>query len=73
MAYSQSKLKSNSDKAYPCFTPIWIADVFDKCVPMRTLLYVLFKHIIIPLTSSMGTPDSARILYNTSLLEVGIA
>jgi hypothetical protein len=32
------------------------------------VLYVSFKHVLISLTSFMGTPNSIRILYNTSLL-----
>jgi hypothetical protein len=40
----------------------------DKCLPMQTLLYVSFKHILISVTSIMNTPNSLIILYNTSLL-----
>jgi hypothetical protein len=36
--------------------------------PYTDLLYVSFKHILISLTSFMGTPNSKRILYNISLL-----
>jgi hypothetical protein len=68
MAYSKAKLKSSDDKASPCFRPFWIGKLSDKCLPIRTLLYVSFKHIFISLTSFMGTPTSVRILYNTSLL-----
>jgi hypothetical protein len=32
------------------------------------LLQVSFKHILMCLNNSVGPPDSARILYNTSLL-----
>jgi hypothetical protein len=46
----------------------WIGKLSDKCIPIRTLLYISFKHILISLTSFTGTPNSVRILYNTSLL-----
>jgi hypothetical protein len=52
----------------PCFRPFCIGKLSDKCLPIRTLLYNSFKHILISLTSFMGTPNSIRILYNTSLL-----
>jgi hypothetical protein len=68
MAYSKAELKSNDDGASPCFRPFWIGKLTDKCLLIRTLIYVLFKHILINLTSSMGTPNSMRILYKTSLL-----
>jgi hypothetical protein len=56
---------SSGYKASPCFRPFWIGKS-DRCLPIRTLPYVSFKHILISLTSSMGTPNSMRILYNTS-------
>jgi hypothetical protein len=68
MAYSKVKLKSSGDRASPCFRPFWIRKLSDKCLPIRTLLYVLFKHILINLASFMGTPNSIRILYKTSLV-----
>jgi hypothetical protein len=42
----------------------------DTYLPIRTLLYVSFKHIVINLISFMGIPNSYEILYeyNTSLL-----
>jgi hypothetical protein len=40
MAYSKAKLKSSGDKASPCFRPFWIGKLSDKCLPIRTLLYV---------------------------------
>jgi hypothetical protein len=67
MAYSKAKLKSSGDEASPCFSPIGIGKLLDKCVPIRTILYVSFKDILISLNSFMGTPNSMRILYNTSL------
>jgi hypothetical protein len=68
MAYSKAKLKSGGDRASPYFRSFWIGKLSDKCLPIWTLLYVSFKHILITLTSFMGTPNSMRILYNTSLL-----
>jgi hypothetical protein len=32
MAYSKAKLKSNGDKASPCFKPFWIGNVPDKSI-----------------------------------------
>jgi hypothetical protein len=40
----------------------------DKYLPILTLLYVSFKHILINVTSFMGTPNSMRMLYNSSLI-----
>jgi hypothetical protein len=40
----------------------------DKYLPIQTLLYVSVKHILINLTSFMGTQNSMRILYNTYFL-----
>jgi hypothetical protein len=68
MAYSKAKLKSSGDKAYPCFRPFCIGKLSDKYLPIRSLLYVLFKHILISPISFRSTPDSIRLLYNTSLL-----
>jgi hypothetical protein len=68
MAYSKGKLKSSDDKASPSLKPYWIGKLSDKCVPIRTLLYVSFKHTLMSLTRFMGTPYSMRMLYNTSLL-----
>jgi hypothetical protein len=68
MAYSEAKLKSSGDRASVCFRPFCIVKLSDKCLPIRTLLYVSLKHIIINLTSFMGTLNSIRILYNTFLL-----
>jgi hypothetical protein len=36
MAYSKAKLKSSGDKASPCFRPVWIGKLSDKCLPIRT-------------------------------------
>jgi hypothetical protein len=63
-----AKLKGSGDKASPCFRQFWIGKLLDKCLPIWTLLYVSFKHILISLTNFMGTQNSMIILYNTSLL-----
>jgi hypothetical protein len=39
-----------------------------KMITYTDFIYVSFKHILINLTSCMGTPNSMRMLYNTSLL-----
>jgi hypothetical protein len=62
------KFKSNDDKASPCFRPFCVRNVSDKYLPIRTLLQVSFKHILISLNIFIGAPNSIRILYNTSLL-----
>jgi hypothetical protein len=40
MAYSKAKLKSNGDRASPCFKPFLIGNISDKFLPTPTLLYV---------------------------------
>jgi hypothetical protein len=67
MAYIKATLKSSGDKSSPYFRPFWIVKIPDKCLPIRTLLYVSFKHILIKLTSFMGNPNTKKILYKTSL------
>jgi hypothetical protein len=47
MAYSKAKLKSNGDRASPCFKPFLIGNVSDKFLLTLTLLYVSVRHIII--------------------------
>jgi ABC-type branched-subunit amino acid transport system permease subunit len=68
MAYSKAKLKSSDDTASPYFRPFWIGKLSEKYLAIWTLLHVSFKHNLINLTTFMGTPNSMRILYNTSLL-----
>jgi hypothetical protein len=68
MAYPKAKFKSSGDKASPCFRPFWIGKLSDICLPIETLLYVSLKHVLISLTNFMGTPNSMRIFFNTSLL-----
>jgi hypothetical protein len=67
MGYSKAKLKSNGDEASPCFRLLWIGKLSEKYLPLRTLLY-FYKHILISLYIFMGTPNTMRVLYNTSLL-----
>jgi hypothetical protein len=57
MAYSKAKLKNNSDTASPCFKPFWVGKLSEKCLPIWTLLYVSFKHILISLNNVMGNPN----------------
>ena len=68
MAYSKAKLKSIGDRASPCFKPFLIGNLSDTFLPTRTLLYVSVRLIFINLTSFLGTPNSMRFLYKTSLL-----
>jgi hypothetical protein len=68
MAYSTATLKTSGDKASPYFKPFWMGKLSNKWLPMWTLLYVSFKHILISWTNFMGIPNFMRILYNTSLL-----
>jgi hypothetical protein len=68
MVYFKAKLKSSDDKESHCFIPFWIGKLSDKYFIKWALLFFLFKHILISLTNFMGTPNSMRILYNTSLL-----
>jgi hypothetical protein len=35
MVHSKAKLKSNGDKASPCFRQFWIGNVPDKYLPIR--------------------------------------
>lgn len=50
------------------YRPFWIGRLSGKCLPIRTLLYISLKHILVVLTVFMGIPNSLRILYNTYLL-----
>jgi hypothetical protein len=68
IAYSKENLKISRGNTSPFFRPFWIGKPLDKYLPIRTLLYVLFKYILVYLTSFVGTPNSVRILYKTSLL-----
>jgi hypothetical protein len=68
MAYTKAKLKSNGDRASPCFRPFLIGNSPDKCLPIRILLQDSFQQNLISLTSFLGIPNSMRMLYNTSLL-----
>jgi hypothetical protein len=48
--------------------PLRIGKLSEKCLPVRTLIYGSFKHILIGMTNFMGNTNSIRMLYNTSLL-----
>jgi hypothetical protein len=67
MADSEATLNNSGGKT-SCFMPFWTGKLADKCLPIRTLLYVSFKHLFINLTRFMGTPKYMRIMYSTSLL-----
>jgi len=45
MAYSKAKLKSNGDRASPCFKPVLTGIMSDKFLPTRALLYISVRHI----------------------------
>jgi hypothetical protein len=62
MACSKAKLKNSGDKASHCLRPFWIGKLSDNRIPVRSLLYVSFNHILISLTSLMGTQNSMRML-----------
>jgi len=68
MVYSKASLKSNDNKISPYLRAFCIGNASDISLPMRTLLKVSFKRILISLTRYMGIPNSTRILYNTSAL-----
>jgi len=40
MAYYKEKLKSNGNRASPCFKPFLVGNTSDDFLPTRTLLYV---------------------------------
>jgi hypothetical protein len=61
MAYTKAKLKSGDYKASPCFRPLWIGKLSEKCLPIWIPLYISFKHILMDCTTFMGTPSSMRI------------
>jgi hypothetical protein len=42
--YSQAKLKSSGDKAFPCFGPFGRGKLQDKYSPTFASLYVSFKN-----------------------------
>ena len=54
MAYSKAKLKTNGDRASPCFKPFQIGNMSDKFSPTRTLHYASVRHTFISLTSFVG-------------------
>jgi hypothetical protein len=50
MPHSKAKLKRNSDKASSFFKPFSTGKALARILPIRTLLYVSFKHDLISLT-----------------------
>jgi hypothetical protein len=67
MAYSKAKLEAVAIKHF-LVLDLLNRKIIRQCLPMRILLYISFKHIFFSLTCFMGTPNSMRILYNTSLI-----
>jgi hypothetical protein len=55
MAHSKAELKSSDDKTSAYFSPFWKGKLSDNCLPLWTLLYVSFNHILISLISFMST------------------
>jgi hypothetical protein len=61
-------MKKSNDKSFLCFRPFRIGKISDKDFLIQTLVYVLFQHIFVSVTSFKGTPKSMGIFYNVSLL-----
>jgi hypothetical protein len=66
MACCAAKLKISGDKASPCFRQFLIENASDKCLPIQTLLYVLFEHIFINLPSFIGISNSEDMIQKLS-------
>jgi hypothetical protein len=66
MAYCKAKMKSSGNKGSPCFLDRSGQENYQA--KNNVYLYGVIKHILISLNSYMGTPNSVRISYNTSLL-----
>ena len=66
VAYSKAKLKSSGNRASPCFKPFLLGNLSDTFSPIRTLLYISVRLILINLTSFLGIPNSRIILYDLS-------
>jgi hypothetical protein len=52
MAYSEY-LKSNGNRAHPCFRQFWIGKLSDKYFPIQILQYISFKHILLNLINRL--------------------
>jgi len=65
---SKANLKNSGWKTSPYFWPFWRGIVSNRFLPMRTSLWVLFKHILISLTGFIGILISEGMLYYTSLV-----
>ena len=50
MAYSKAKLKSNGDRASPCFKPLLIGNMSDKFLPTLTLPFKEFTSYLYVVT-----------------------
>jgi hypothetical protein len=63
------QLEETQSGRYLLFFLDFVVEVkYNKCLPTQTSLYISFKHILKGITSFMGSPNSLRILYSTSLL-----
>jgi hypothetical protein len=62
MVYSKAKLKSNGDKASPCFRPFWIGNALYNGPYHGFHLNTLH---LISLASFTGVPNSMRMSNNT--------
>jgi len=65
MVHSGAKLKSNGNKS-SCFRSSWTGNASERFSSMWTLLYVLFKHILISLTTFTGIPISLWLSHRPS-------
>jgi len=65
MAYSKAKLKSNGDRASPCFKPFLIGYISDKFLPTQTLLYVSVRHVF-EVLEKYNAQDVLQIYFYTS-------
>jgi hypothetical protein len=47
MAYMKVKMKSNGNKASPCFKPFPMENASYRSLPVQALIQVSFKHILL--------------------------
>jgi hypothetical protein len=61
--------RQHTDKPPGCLISLHTQNhsVLYKCLPMQTLVQVSSERILISLTSSISTPNSIKLLYNTIL------
>jgi hypothetical protein len=68
VASSRARLGGGGGGASPCSGPFWMGEVTDECLPLRTLLYVSFMHVLVSLDSFRGAPNSTEVMCHVSLL-----